>query len=268
MLLTGNIVDSTGKPFLTAYYYKSDINGNILSALIPVTTGQFAFYFDENDNDIYWRWGAPGFTDWKNQPYGNGGYLVNNNPFLVTMHTPDVQNTLVPFSLLGLLLLLATKKKKAVGKLETKDVYPYLIIGGVLVATGMINKILQSLGIIDSADTVALDNASKDPGSFWNVNYWRQFSVFNHSLTIEQASEKVTQLQNAFGYFSDDVAAVNAVFHSLQTKAEASYLAYIFLQGSGKDLLTWLRGSTYPNDRLSDNEVNSINAYLSSLPTN
>lgn len=49
----------------------------------------FAIDIDPNDNDTYYRWARPGFTDWHNQPFGNGGWLSANNPLVIVFHNED-----------------------------------------------------------------------------------------------------------------------------------------------------------------------------------
>jgi hypothetical protein len=153
--------------------------------------------------------------------------------------------------------------------LETQDLMPYLLIGGVLVLTGAIKSILTGLGVLTSAATTAVKNNINNPNSFWQPSFWKQYTSFpNGSLTATQAMQYLVAIDNAFGPISDDVAAVNAVFHQLTSQSEVSYMADIAYQASGRDLLTYLRGTSWPNDRLSDSEINDIDIYLQKLPTN
>jgi hypothetical protein len=78
----------------------------------------------------------------------------------------------------------------------------------------------------------------------------------------------VQQILDSFGAFNDNEEQAIAVFHQLKTKANVSFLAEIFYRMTGQDLLTYLRGGIWPQDRLSDSDVNAINQFLSKLPNN
>jgi hypothetical protein len=246
-------------------YYESD--GNILTPFGPIyniNNGTWTLTVDVLSSDRYFQFSAPGYNIY----YANLTSLYNdsNVQLLTSSHS-----AILPIAAIGLFLLAAKKKKHVagIGKMETKDVMPYILIGGVLVAAGLLKKFFTSLGILDSADTTALNNADTNPQSFWNPNYWKQFSSFpNGAITTEQAVNYLLQITDAFGFFSDNVAAVDAVFHQLTSKAQVSYMSYVSAQNGGSDLLTYLRGSSWPNDRLSDSEVQAINSFLNNLPTN
>lgn len=86
-------------------------------------------------------------------------------------------------------------------------------------------------------------------------------------MSEQQAITNLLQIESAFGIISDDVSTVMGVFKGLQTQSELSYMADIWQQKNGSDFLTWLRGTTWPNDRLSDSEINDITTFVSKLPT-
>lgn len=268
MNISGTIKDAqTGNAINNAkvqeIYFQSDSN-----TLTPIGTifsapgGNYSLNIDSIDSEQYFQFTAPGY----NLFYANDLSLASNPNILLLKEPLSSSALILP---IGLLVLLFTKKKAAMGKLQTKDVYPYLLIGGVLVVTGALKKILTSMGILTSADTTALDTATTNPGSFWNPNFWRQFTSFpNGSLTQAQAVQMLSEIDSAFGVLSDNVAQVTGVFKQLTSQAEVSYLSYMATQISNTDLLTYLRGGTWPNDRLSDSETETINQFLSKLPTN
>jgi hypothetical protein len=268
MNITGTIKDAqTGNAINDAkvqeVYYEADNNlltpiGNIFSA----PGGNYSLTVDNLSSDQYFQFTAPGY----NLYYANDISLASNPNVLLLKEPVKTGEILFPLALLALIM---TKKKATMGKLQTKDVYPYLLIGGVLVVTGALKKMLTSLGILTSADTTALDTANTNPESFWNPDFWRQFTSFpNGSLTQAEAVQMLSEIDASFGVISDNVAQVTGVFKKLTSQAEVSYLSYMATKISNTDLLTYLRGGTWPNDRLSDSEVQSINLFLSKLPTN
>lgn len=171
----------------------------------------------------------------------------------------------------GLLLLYNSSKKKKVGKIETSDIVNtgIAIGGGYLLfnSIGIVDKLLEAIGLKDSKETQTLNYTSTDPNSFWNPNYWMQYTSFTYSINEQQARDIIGQIKNALGWWNDDEAAIMAAFKQLRTQANLSFVAWEFNKTDGADLLTWLRGTSWPYDRLSDAEVYSINQYFSKLPT-
>lgn len=178
---------------------------------------------------------------------------------------PNNKNELILLGLSGLLLLNSKNEKKKIGKIETKDI---LMIGAGVIGFTILNKILQTFGIWKSPETKALDNIVNDSGSFWNPNYYKQFSSYSYAITTDQAAQYAKQIYDSFGMFNDCEECVKGVFRQLRTKANVSFLSEIFYRLYGQDLITWLRGGIWPQDRLSDSDVNEINNFLSKLPTN
>jgi hypothetical protein len=123
-------------------------------------------------------------------------------------------------------------------------------------------------GIIDSQATTDLNNQSTNPQSFWNPTYYKNFSSYSYAIDTTTAQQYVQQILDSFGAFNDNEEQAIAVFHQLKTKANVSFLAEIFYRMTGQDLLTYLRGGIWPQDRLSDSDVNAINQFLSKLPNN
>ena len=267
MTLSGKIIDvQTGKPVQNAtwqevYYQAENKMLTPFGPVFPVNQSVYQIDVDSISDQQYFQFTAPGYNIY----YANDVSLQSDST--VKLLKEDNKNLILAGSALAILLL--SQKKNAVGKMTVEDVKPYILIGGVLVVTGLFKKLLTSLGVYDSAATVALDQAATNPKSFWNPTFWQQFSSFpNGSLTSQQAGEKLWAIDNAFGTFSDDVSAVNAVFHSLTSQSELSYMAFVAQQIFKQDLLTYLRGTSWPNDRLSDSEVQAINTFISKLPTN
>jgi hypothetical protein len=163
----------------------------------------------------------------------------------------------------------AKKRKKEVGKVTTADVFPFMLIGGGVLAFVLIKEILEKLGIWKSKDEKELDNTTTDPNSWWSPNFWRSKPAgvsWSYVIDTATAIEWSKQIYDAFGAFNDCEECAIAVFKRCRTKANASFLSDIFSQRYGEDLLTFLRGGWWPQDRLSDEDVNVINNYVNQLP--
>jgi len=160
-------------------------------------------------------------------------------------------------------------KKKKIGKLGTGDLLPIFILAGGVIGFTVIKKILEQLGIWNSADTKALDNAANDPGSFWNPNYWKSKPAsqsYTKPITASTAQQYAKNLYDCFGALNDNEEAAKAIFKALPSQAAASFVVDQFLYLYGQDLLSFLRGGVWPQDRLSDADVNEINRYVNNLP--
>ena len=112
----------------------------------------------------------------------------------------------------------------------------------------------------------------RDPGSFWNGQYWKNVSKRTPGglvkiLTNAAVNDLWSSLNKAFGYFNDDETAAIAAFKKhIRTQTQLSYFAEWVAKNAGVDLLTWLEGSGYPNDRLSAEEIDIITQYVKKLP--
>lgn len=268
MIITGSIIDrNTGTILKNCQVLKFE-NNILIGEPVLVPDGNFSIDVILNGN-AYYLFTCPGYQT----VYANTVDILANgsdnfNAFLSPI-SANMGASILSIGAAGLaLLLLANNKKKAMGKLESKDVYPYLIIGGALAVTGVLKKILISLGVLDSKDSTDLDNAATNPGSFWNPAYYKNFSSYTWTIDRAGAETLTEQLKDAFGLFDDCEECAIAVFKQLKTRSQVSYLADVFYQMTGQDLLTFIRGGVWPNDRLSDAQVNEINIFLSHLPTN
>lgn len=204
------------------------------------------------------------------------GYKSQTVPFSELMQNPDIylqEGSEFPYWMIVMVIAaVAIHKKKSgkVGAMGIDDLLPiFLLVGGVL-AFSLIQKLLVSIGLWDSQDTKDLDNLQDDPNSFWNPNYWQTVKPANanYSYAITQATARqwAKDIWDAIGAINDCESCIIAVFKRCKTRANASFLAWEFQNVYNQDLLTWLRGGTWPSDRLSDADVNLINKYINNLP--
>lgn len=173
------------------------------------------------------------------------------------------------FILVVAAVALHRKRSKKVGKLTKQDLIPIgLILAGVL-AFDLIKKILEMIGIWDSRESKGLDQAATDPNSFWNPNYWMNIPAgtnYTNPITESQAGRYADIIYESFGAFNDNEEETIGVFKRLPSQAAASFLAWKFGNMYGQDLLTFLRGGVWPQDRLSDSDVYTINSFVQRLP--
>jgi len=130
---------------------------------------------------------------------------------------------------------------------------------------GLLNPLLHFLGVKTGADTVTLDQQASNPGSFWQPSFWR--NTTNPMLLTRASAEALArEIYNASGYWNDDEDKIKAIFKSLNFQTQVSFLADVFNQLYGADLLSWLRGGIWPQDRFSDADISEITKYLLKLP--
>lgn len=169
---------------------------------------------------------------------------------------------------LGLLYTFSTKKK-AVGKLQTGDIIPILLIAGAVIGFSFIKQLLEGLGIWDSEDTKQLDQTAGNGANWWNPDYYKTKPPhinYTNPITKSRANQLAKYLYDQFNFLNDDEDAAIAVFKSLPSQAAGSFVSESFRDLFGVDMLSWLRGGSWPQDRLSDADVNTINKYMLSLP--
>jgi hypothetical protein len=162
------------------------------------------------------------------------------------------------------------KKSGKIGALGTGDIFPIFMLIAGLLGFDLIKKILEWLGIWESKENKALDTAASDPGSFWNPNWWLTIKPadkqWSYAISEATASEWLIELIEAMSAINDCEECAIAIFKRCRTQANCSFLAWVFQKYYGEDLLTWLRGGWWPQDRLSDADVYTITQYISQLP--
>jgi hypothetical protein len=203
------------------------------------------------------------------------GYVPHLIPLEILADTPTV--TMTPekgFPIWMVLAVIAAvyvyrKQKKKVGALSMGDVFPIFLIVGGIIAFDIIKRILITLGIWDSKDTKELDDEAADPNSAWNPNFYKTKPSnvqWTYAITTSQADKFARDIYNAFGAFNDCEECVKGIIRQQRTKSNISYIAEQFQKIYGSDLLDFLRGGWWPQDRLSDSDVAELNRFIAQLP--
>ncbi len=179
-------------------------------------------------------------------------------------------NPLLIGAALAAIFLFAKQKKRKVGELTVSSILPFIVIAIAILGFDIVRRLLISLGIWDGKDTRHLDQEGTNPESFWNPNYWQTVKPadknYSFAITSTTATAWAKEIYNAFGPFNDCEECAIAVFKRCKTQANASFISWAFNLKYGQDLLTFLRGGVWPQDRLSDADVNTINNYINKLP--
>lgn len=265
MIVTGSIIDRATGNILKNCEIQQFMNGAGFGVHILVPDGNFSIDVSLDPN-TYFIFSCPGYA----LLYANTVDILANgsdnyNAFL-TVLTSNAGKTILPLAA-GLGLFLLANKKNKVGAVTKENAMPFVYFGGAIIGYIVLRKLLIELHLIDSPETKVLDAASNDPTSFWNPNYYKQFTTFTYSITRAEAEQLVRQIEDSFGPVNDCEECAIAVFHTLKTKAQVSYLSDIFYQQTSNDLLTYLRGGSWPEDRLSDTDVAGLQSFINNLPT-
>lgn len=147
-------------------------------------------------------------------------------------------------------------------KISTTDV---LLIGGGLLAFTAIKRLLIAGGIAAGPGTKSASQEITNPISYWKPTYYQRYG--GSLITRATAENYSRRIHNAFGVFQDDFNAIMAVFSQLKAKSQISFLADVFQQRYGEDLLTFLTngGGILPWDGLSDRQLETLISFTNRL---
>jgi hypothetical protein len=139
---------------------------------------------------------------------------------------------------------------------------------GVAVIWGLtgLKKLLNSLGITESADTKAADEIASDTTSPWNPIMYQKAPSGSKLLTNQQCENLYNAIDSSWGYFDDDeekiIGSIKAV---IRYQVQWSFFSWWMANKKGIDLLDYMRGGAYWG-RLEDSDINEITKYIESLP--
>jgi hypothetical protein len=179
-----------------------------------------------------------------------------------------------PWAIIAVMsVVLLLRRRGKVGKFGSDDVKTiFFLLGGILGLT-IVTKILRMLGLLNDPKDERLDAESGSINSPWNSNYWKNINPsgtgWTFAFTESQAGEIAKRIWDAIGFFGDKEAAVIAAIHEMRTRANLSFVAWVFAKKYNRDLLEFIRygGGNAPWAGLSDADVTKLNQYIYSLPT-
>lgn len=260
----GNIVDQLGNPVKgVTIQLVVNATGQRIGDPFTVSGSSYSAWTDKSPYEISVQFSKTGYIAKKIQISS----LMEDGDVMLLPGSMRAGLPLAAVALVGAALVMGKKKK--VGKIDPGTVKTGALIVGGVIAFSVIKKLLEKLGVWDSADSKALDQASEDPNSWWNPGYWKTKPAnvtYTNPITSTTAKALAKKIYDSTGAFNDDEEAIKSVFSSLPSRAAGSFIADYFSQLYNQDLLKFLRGGYWPQDRLSDEDVNEINRYVFNLP--
>lgn len=145
-------------------------------------------------------------------------------------------------------------------------------VGGLLLfntVSKTINELLATFGLARDVEGKQIDAEIVNPYSPFS---YRSFLAAIPTgtqvvyLTNNSAKALAKKLYDAFGVFNDDEEAAIGVFKALKNQVQAAQLSRVFFETYGMDILKFLEGGIYPQDRLSQRDVVQIIDYVNKLP--
>lgn len=193
------------------------------------------------------------------------------------IHLEKSNSAVVLILAAGLLYAFSNSKKKvgspvallAAQNPTVKKAMPFILVGGGVLAFFVLKDILEKLGIWKDKDERTVDDTSDDPESFWNPTMWQKKPAgtnYTNPITLSTAKSYANEIYQATGVFDDCEECIKSVFRRLPSQAAASYVAFAFDLEYSMDLLNFLKGGTWPQDRLSYEDIAEITRYVTLLP--
>jgi len=261
--LDGYIMDQkTGEAIQSVFVQLLTISGGKLTTGSLIEGGHYAVWTIENPAYVVVKFSAKGYKD-KLVKFSD---LMNDTDVFLEKGSGGSYMAI----LLGVALLAIAKKKKRTVSGGPEPITIAILIGGGIVffkAMGLFNDLLDTLGL--GGDPT--QGSQSDPNSPFKPTYWQQFTTFpNGAFNISQATEFAKTIHGAFTVFMDDYNQVLSVFSQMRSKANVSFLAWVFSREYNEDLLSFLTdgGGILPWDGLSTEHLKTIVTLVNRLPTN
>lgn len=277
--ITGYVHTTGGDPIPGASAVITDSNFNSRGIGGAANSlGYFSFNADENSATFPWDYLVISSVGYRSKALPldtlEPGRIITLEESAITLPPVVVTSGSKSFpwalALIPIAMLMNDKKKgrKRVGalKLDTPTVITVGIALVGLKAFGLLNNLLDALGLQAKESTRNLDAASENPLSPWSPQFYLNAPPGSAFLTEAQCQQMYTTIQKAFGPLNDDEGQVISVFKTLRTQSQLSVFSLWLANYMNIDILDWLRGGVWPSDRLSDNEVDSINQFILKLP--
>jgi hypothetical protein len=140
---------------------------------------------------------------------------------------------------------------------------------------GMFDGLGETLGIKDDEADRKVNKIIQNisVASPWSPAFYKSAPAGTNIKTtafIDSVAKLVwtsfTTFGQNFSLGNDDEAQCIGAFKMLKSKAQVSFLCERFYHLYRQDLLPYLQGGTWPQDRLSNDELTIITDYVASLP--
>jgi hypothetical protein len=140
---------------------------------------------------------------------------------------------------------------------------------------GMFDGLGESLGIKDNENDRRVNKIIQTISvtSPWSPAFYKSAPPGTNIKTVSFIDSIAKLVWTSFTTFglnfslgNDDEAQCIGAFKRLKSKAQVSFLVERFYYLYKQDLLPYLQGGTWPQDRLSNDELTIITDYVASLP--
>lgn len=153
---------------------------------------------------------------------------------------------------------------------ESQKDIAYKIILVLVIYFLLARPILQKLGVLKDKSQRVIEEQQNLPQKQnpFNPNFYKFAPVGSKIITRQTANNLAKNLYDSFGYFYDDEAGITAVFSSLRTQSQVSFLADVFSQIYKEDILEFMKRGKglMPEAGLSDSELSTIIDKVNRLP--
>lgn len=251
----GAIFDSNHQPLNGATISLEDVDTGKRSHVRLLPTNTWNAW---DDYDVFLIFSKPGYQEQKIPISSLQGYSE------IVMNKGGLASGLLLLLGVGAAYVLSDNKK--VGALSSEQVKTGLYITGGILGLSLVKQLFDKLGL--GNDPAAGD--ATDPASPWKPTYWQQFSSYSYAINQQQAEQYAKTIHDSFTVMQDDFNQIKSVFFALKTKANVSYLSYIFTAVYNEDLLSFLGngGGILPWDGLSQSQMQTLIDYVNNLPKN
>ena len=143
-----------------------------------------------------------------------------------------------------------------------------LIAGTAVFGLIVARKILVSFGLLGGRGQREVVSELQNPNSPWKPTFWKSAPTGSALIKRSTAEAYAKTIYDALNWYADDTAKVTGVFSALRTKSQVSFLADVFQQVYGADLLSYLQegSDTFPWNGLGDDELLRITNLVDRLP--
>lgn len=138
---------------------------------------------------------------------------------------------------------------------------------GLLNGVGFFESFTDMLGLTDNDDVEKWKKSVADPKSFWSPNFHKNAPKGAHLMTYADCETLFVDISKCWGYFSDDFKKIKDLFAKrIGYQSSFSFFCDHLLKNKGFTLRDYLVGGTWPNDRLSEDEISQIHNIILSKP--
>lgn len=114
-----------------------------------------------------------------------------------------------------------------------------------------------------------VENIKKEASSNvspFSPDFYKKAPAGSLLVTISFADDFILNIKSCFGFFYDDFSKCLSYFKQLKTQSQVSFICSRFFDTDKGDFLTYLLGESFPQDRFSSTEVQTLVDFVYKLP--